>query len=424
LDLPPKVSLLQALRHRRMVAILLLGAASGLPFNLTLSTLQAWLAESKVDIRTIGFFGLAGLPYTVKFLWAPLLDRYLPPLLGRRRGWIVIFQAALALAIGVMSLSEPARMPAALGAIAFIVVFLSASQDIVINAYCVDVLPADERALASAVTGFGFRSAAMFAGTVTVFLAAYIGWHIAYGIVAVLMATTILGTLWAPEPLTPGLPPRTLAAAVVLPLRDLLQRPGATGFLLLALLYKVGDAFALSLYSAFMIRGVHISLQELSIAGKLNMTISSMVGTALGGWVYLRWGLYRSLLTFGIAQALTNLLYMALALAGNQLWLVIVATSVDNLAGGMGLAAFTAFLMAQCSIDFSATQYALLSAISALPRVVMQPIAGFVVDRIGWANFFVVTFLTAIPGLVLLVLLRTRIRDLDAREKANAVASR
>jgi PAT family beta-lactamase induction signal transducer AmpG len=190
------------------------------------------------------------------------------------------------------------------------------------------------------------------------------------------------------------------------------------------LLYKVGDAFALSLYSAFMIRGVHISLQELSIAGKLNMTISSMIGTALGGWVYLRWGLYRSMLTFGIAQALTNLLYMALALAGNKLWLVIVSTSVDNLAGGMGLAAFTAFLMAQCSVSFSATQYALLSAMSALPRVVMQPIAGFVVDRIGWANFFVVTFLTAMPGIVLLILLRTRIRDLDASEKANAAASR
>jgi PAT family beta-lactamase induction signal transducer AmpG len=424
LDVPPNVSLLQALRERRMVAILLLGAASGLPFNLTLSTLQAWLAESKVDIRTIGFFGLAGLPYILKFLWAPLLDRFLPPLLGRRRGWIVIFQAALALAIGAMSLSEPARMPAALGAIAFIVVFLSASQDIVIDAYRVDVIPADERALASAVTGFGFRSAAMLAGTVTVFLAAYIGWHVAYGIIAVLMATTIFGTLWAPEPATPGRPPRTLADAVVLPLMDLLARPGAWGFLLLVLLYKVGDAFALSLYSAFMIRGVHISLQELSIAGKLNMTISSMIGTALGGWVYLRWGLYRSMLTFGIAQALTNLLYMALALAGNKLWLVIVSTSVDNLAGGMGLAAFTAFLMAQCSVSFSATQYALLSAMSALPRVVMQPIAGFVVDRIGWANFFVVTFLTAMPGIVLLILLRTRIRDLDASEKANAAASR
>ncbi len=424
MDPPPKLSLLQALRHPRMVAILLLGAASGLPFNLTLSTLQAWLADSKVDIRTIGFFGLAGLPYTVKFLWAPLLDRFLPPLLGRRRGWIVIFQAALALAIGAMSLSEPARMPAALGAIAFVVVFLSASQDIVIDAYRVDVIPADERALASAVTGFGYRSAAMLAGTVTVFLAAYIGWHIAYGIVAVLMAMTIFGTLWAPEPLAPGRPPRTLAAAVIEPLRDLLQRPGALGFLLLVLLYKVGDAFALSLYSAFMIRGVHITLQQLSLAGKLNMTVSTMIGTALGGWVYMRWGMYRSLLIFGIAQALTNLLYMALALAGNKLWLVIVATSVDNLAGGMGQAAFVAFLMAQCSVNFSATQYALLSAIASLPRVLMQPVAGFVVARIGWANFFVVTFLTATPGLVLLILQRSRIRALEASERLSAAASR
>ena len=364
------------------------------------------------------------MPYVFKFLWAPLLDRYLPPLLGRRRGWIVIFQAALAIAIGVMSLSEPARMPWALGLIALIVVILSASQDIVIDAYRVDVVPPHERALASAVTGFGFRSAAMFAGTVIVGLAAYVGWHLAYGLVAVLMLLTIFATLGAPEPTTPGLPPRTLADSFVHPIRDLLSRRGAWGFLLLVLLYKVGDAFALSLYSAFMLEGVGISLKQLSVFGKFNMTVSTMVGTAIGGLTYMRWGLYRSLLTFGIAQALTNLLYMWLALAGKALWLVVLATSVDNLAGGMGQAAFVAFLMAQCSTSFGATQYALLSALSAIPRVSMGAIAGHVVDRLGWANFFVVTFVTAIPGIVVLILLRDRVRALDAREKASAASSR
>jgi PAT family beta-lactamase induction signal transducer AmpG len=164
-----------------------------------------------------------------------------------------------------------------------------------------------------------------------------------------------------------------------------------------------------------MVKGVGFTLHELSIGGKLNMTISTMIGTALGGWLYLRWGLFRSLLTFGVAQAATNLLYMWLALAGKKFWLMILATSVDNLAGGMGQAAFVAFLMIQCSASFSATQYALLSALAAVPRVVMGTVAGQVVAQIGWANFFVVTFATAMPGLALLVMLRARIGKLEAR---------
>ncbi len=419
----PQETLLQALKQRRMAAILLLGISSGLPFNLTLSTLQAWLADAGVDIKTIGSFGLVTLPYIFKFLWAPLLDRYMPPLLGRRRGWIVLFQLALALAIGVMSLSEPAKMPAALGLISLVVVFLSASQDIVIDAYRVDVIPPQERGLASAVTGFGYRSASMFAGTVIVFIAAIVGWHIAYGIVAVLMSLTIFATIWAPEPTAPGHPPLTLWKAVVEPLRHLIARPGAWGLLLLVPLYKIGDAFALSLYSAFMIKGVGFSLKELAIGGKLNMTISTMIGTALGGWIYLRWGLYRSLLVFGVLQAATLLLFMWLALAGKHVWLLVFATTVDTLAGGMGQAAAVAFLMTLCETSYSAFQYALLSALAAVPRVTMGWVAGQVVATIGWANFFLVTFLTCIPGLVLLVRLRGRVTELEAREKASAAAA-
>jgi PAT family beta-lactamase induction signal transducer AmpG len=401
-----------------MTAILLLGFASGLPLNLTGSTLQLWLADSGVDIKTIGLFSLVGFPYVFKFLWAPLLDRYVPPLLGRRRGWIVIFQTSLTLSIAAMSLSSPLRLPYALASIALLVAFLSASQDIVIDAYRVDVIPPDERALAAAATGFGYRTAAMFAGAAIVIVASYVGWRIAYGLVALVMAMTLFATLTSPEPLTPGRAPRTLAIAVIEPFRDLLGQRGALGLIALVLLYKVGDAFALSLYSAFMRTGVGFSLDQISIAGKVNMTVSTMIGTAIGGWIYLRWGMFRSLLTFGIAQALTNLLYMWLALAGKKLWLMILATSVDNLAGGMGQAAFVAFLMAQCSSNFSATQYALLSALASIPRVVMGAIAGHVVEALGWANFFVVTFATAVPGLLLLIGLRRRIRELDARGQA------
>jgi PAT family beta-lactamase induction signal transducer AmpG len=411
----PKPGLRQALGNKRMTAILLLGFASGLPLNLTGSTLQAWLAYAQVDIKTIGIFSLVGLPYVLKFLWAPLLDRYLPPLLGRRRGWILIYQVALTAGIAVMGASSPTQAPYALGLIAVVVAFLSASQDIVIDAYRVDVIQPNERALAAAATTFGYRTAAMFAGAVIVIMAAHIGWRNAYFLVASLMAVTVFATLSSPEPQTPGRPPRTLADAVLHPLQDLLRRPAALGFVSLILLYKIGDAFALSLYSAFMIKGVGFSLTELGLAGKLNMTVSTMIGLALGGWLYMRWGLFRSLLTFGIGQACTNLLYMWLALAGKKLWLMILATSIDNMVGGMGQAAFVAFVMAQCSVDFSATQYALLSALASVPRVVMGAVAGQVVSQVGWANFFVITFLSATPGLVLLIALRKRIVELEAR---------
>ncbi len=418
----PKPTLRQALGDKRIMAVLLMSFASGLPFNLSGSgfAFQAWLASENVNLKAIGFYSLVGLPYIFKFLWAPLLDRYLPPLLGRRRGWIVVFQACLAVAIGVMGFSSPTEDPYILASIALLVVFLSSSQDIVINAYTVDVIPASERGLAAAVTTFGFRTGSVLASTVLVLIAAVSSWHLAFLVIAVFMAATMLSTIWAPEPLTPGQPPRTLASSFWNPLKDLISQNGAWGFLLLVLLYKAGDAFALSLYSAFMIKGVGFSLAELSIAGKANMTISTITGVTLGGWIFMRWGMFRSLLVFGIGQSLTNLLYTVLALSGKKLWLMALATTVDTGVGGMGQAAYVGFLMSLCSSNFSATQYALLSAMASIPRNVTGAIAGTLVSAIGWPKFFVVTCLTAVPGLVLLVILRKPMQELAARDSADA----
>jgi MFS transporter, PAT family, beta-lactamase induction signal transducer AmpG len=414
-----KPTLLQALGDKRMAAVLFMSFASGLPFNLTGFTLQAWLASEGLDIKTIGIFTLVGLPYVFKFLWAPLLDRYLPPILGRRRGWILIFQACLAVAIGIMGLSSPTQAPSLLGAAALLVVFLSASQDIVIDAYRVDTIPASERALAAAAAAFGYRTAAMLAGAVLVVIAAHSSWRIAFFLVACIMAVTMLSTLWAPEPTARARPPQSLADAVWHPLVDLLSQKGAWGFIILVLLYKAGDAFALSLYSTFMIKGVGFSLDELSIFGKVNMTVSTIIGVGFGGWIYLRWGMFRSLLVFGIGQALTNLLYMWLALAGRKVWLLALATTLDTMIGGMGQAAFVAFLVSLCSSSFSGTQYALLSALAVVPRVTTGAIAAQVVSAIGWANFFIVTCLTAVPGLILLVILRVPLNALEARDAAD-----
>jgi PAT family beta-lactamase induction signal transducer AmpG len=411
-------TLVQALGDKRLIAVLLLSFASGLPYNLTGFTVQAWLASEGLDIRTIGVFTLVGLPYLFKFLWAPLLDRYLPPVLGRRRGWILIYQVCLCVAIAVMGFCSPTKDLYLLGVAAVLVAILSASQDIVVDAYRVDTIPVSERGLAAAVQSFGYRTAAMLAGAVLVLIAAHLGWRFAFLLVACLMAATTLGTVWAPEPDVPGQPPRTLADAVWLPLRALFSQRGAWGFVALVLLYKVGDAFALSLYSAFMIKGVGFSLDELSIAGKVNMTVSSMIGVAIGGWAYMRWGTFKSLLIFGIGQSLTNLLYVWLALAGKKVWLLVLATSLDTGIGGMGLAAFVAFLVSLCSANFSAFQYALLSALASVPSRVMGYVAGIVVSHIGWANFFVVTCLTALPGLILLVILRVPLNELASRETA------
>ena len=415
----PKPTLIQALGDKRILAVLLMSFASGLPFNLTGFTLQAWLASEGLNIKTIGIFSLVGLPYVFKFLWAPLLDRYLPPLLGRRRGWIVIFQTCLAVSIGVMGFSSPTNEPYTLAAIALLVAFLSASQDIVIDAYRVDTIPASERGLAAAAAAFGYRSAAMLAGAVLVIIAAHLGWHVAFLVIACLMAATMLSTWWAPEPHDPGRPPKTLADAVWHPLRDLISQKGAWGFLLLVLLYKAGDAFALSLYSAFMIKGVGFSLQELGIYGKINMTVSTIIGVTIGGAIYLRWGMFRSLLVFGIGQALTNLLYTSLAIVGKKVWLLALVTTLDTGVGGMGQAAFVAFLVSLCSSSFSATQYALLSALAVIPRATTGAIAGAVVSAIGWTNFFIVTCLTAVPGLILLVILRGPLNELAARDTAD-----
>jgi PAT family beta-lactamase induction signal transducer AmpG len=414
-----KPTLLQALGDKRMVAVLLMSFASGLPYNLTGFTVQAWLASSGLDIKTIGIFSLVGLPYIFKFLWAPLLDRYLPPILGRRRGWILIYQVCLAIMIAAMGFCSPTKALYVLGALAVLVACLSASQDIVIDAYRVDTIPISERGLAAATQSFGYRTGATLAGAVLVIIAAHLGWRFAFLMVACLMAATTLGTAWAPEPEVPGHPPRTLADAVWHPLRALFSQKGAWGFVLLVLLYKVGDAFALSLYSAFMIKGVGFSLDELSIAGKLNMTVSSMIGVAIGGWAYMRWGIFKSMLIFGIGQSLTNLLYVWLALAGKKIWLLVLATALDTGIGGMGLAAFVAFLVSLCSSNYSATQYALLSALASIPSRVMGYVAGIVVSKIGWPNFFVVTFLTAMPGLILLLILRGPLSELATRDVAD-----
>jgi PAT family beta-lactamase induction signal transducer AmpG len=409
---------LKVFTNRRVAAVLLLGFSSGLPLALTAGTLQAWLAVENVDITTIGFFTLAGQPYIYKFLWAPFMDRFAPPIFGRRRGWILIAQIALLAAIAFMGTLSPRETPWLLGGTALLVAFLSASQDVVIDAYRTDVLREPERGAGAAISVMGYRIAMLVSGGLALVLADQVlGWSGMYLLMAVLMVIGMVATWFAPEPEDAGRAPGTLGAAFVEPLREFLTRNGAWLLLLLIVLYKLGDAFAGTLTTAFLIRGVGFSATDVGTINKALGLAATITGALVGGAWMAGLGLYRALMSFGVLQAVTNLGFMALAMAGKSYSLMVAAVAAENLCGGMGTAAFVALLMSLCNHRFSATQYALLSALAAVGRVYVGPASGYLVVAIGWAPFFFFTFLIALPGLWLLWLLRARLEP-DAQAVA------
>ena len=404
-----------AFRSRKIGLLLLLGFASGLPLALTAGTLQAWLAAENVDIVAIGWFALVGQPYTYKFLWAPLMDRYVPPFLGRRRGWLLVTQLLLAAAIAFMGTLTPVDSVWLLGATALTVAFLSASQDIVFDALRADWLERDERGAGAAVSVLGYRIAMLVSGAGVLILAdQWLGWHAAYWLMAALMGVGMAATWLVVEPEPKGEVPKTLDVAVVQPFAEFFTREGAVALLLFVVLYKLGDAFAGNLTTTFLLRGPGFSLTEVGAINKGFGLAATIFGALAGGALMAKMRLYRALLVFGILQAITNLGFMLLSASGKSYALMVTVIGLENLCGGMGTAAYVALLMALCDRRFSATQYALLSALSAVGRVYVGPVAGYLVDGLGWQSFFFFSFLIALPGLALLVWMRGRIEQIDA----------
>ena len=412
-------------RDRNLAVVLLLGFSSGLPLALTSGTLQAWMTVEGVDLSTIGIFTLVGIPYTWKFLWAPAMDRFVPPFLGRRRGWLLVTQVALMAGIGCMALLSPRTDLAMLAFVAVFVAFASASQDIVFDAYRTDVVTREQRGIAGALTVVGYRTAMLVSGALALVLVAGsawiagIGWRNTYLLMAGLMSIGIMATLWGRNPQDAAPHPQSLREAFVEPLREFFSRHGALGFLALLILYKLGDAFAGSLTTAFLLRGMGFSLEDVGYVNKGMGLAATIVGALFGGALMVRLGLYRSLMAFGILQAVSNLTFMWLALAGKSYPVMVLAIGFENLSGGMGTAAFVALLMALCDHRFTATQYALLSALASFGRVYVGPAAGYATDPkylgLGWAAFFFLTFAIALPGLALLAWKRADIEALDRR---------
>ncbi len=503
-------------RSWRLAFILFLGFASGLPLALTGQAMQAWLTIEKIDLTTIGFFSLVGLPYTFKFLWAPLMDRFEPPFLGRRRGWLVLTQLAIAAVLVILSTISPSQNTETFALIAALVAFLSASQDIVIDAYRTDILGVSERGAGASLGVLGYRLAMLLSGGITFVWADANGnnwsWSKIYIIMASLMAAAaVISLLFLPSVAKNNVAPKTnakndligflaLIVAVVIgyqlttkvaspeieklfdltiannkkwaelisffvglgitlplawfasqkakfetlntSLKNYFSMQGAVKILILIILYKLGDAFAGSLLTPFLIKSIGFTTAEIGVVNKVIGMWLTIGGAILGGAIMIRWGLFRSLFIFGVLQMISNLGFWLLAVSGKGAWgsfslpafdFVIVslkeATQVDwlllfsigseNITGGMGTAAFVAFLMALCNQKFSATQYALLSSLSVIGRVFVGPVAGVLTDTIGWNQFFIFSTIAAIPGLAMLYKMKAQIIKLETPDLSN-----
>jgi PAT family beta-lactamase induction signal transducer AmpG len=354
-----------------------------------------------VDLGAIGLFTLVGLPYTLKFLWSPLFDRYVPPFLGRRRGWMLVGQIAVAAAIAVLGLSSPAANLPVVVLLALGVTFTSASQDIVLDAYRRESLEDAELGFGTSIFVSGYRLAMLTSGALALALADRIPWRAVYFLMAAFMAVGVLTTILCREPDIEAPPPRTLRDAVVEPFLDFFRRRGAWLVLAFIVLYKVGDQMASAMTTPFVL-DLGFTKTELAAVVKLFGLVSMIVGGLVGGVVMLKIGIRRSLWAFGILQAVSVLAFAALAQAGRIYGILAGAVSLENFSFGMGASAYAAYMASQTNKRFTATQFALLSSLTGIPRVLAAAPTGFLAKAFGWTGFFAFCAAAAIPGLVLL----------------------
>lgn len=405
--------------RRRVLVVLLLGFSSGLPLLLSFSTLSTWMREVGVDLTSIGLFSLVGLPYTLKFAWAPVMDRLpLPPLtgwLGRRRGWMVATQLALAATLVALGTTDPIGSPLPMALFGVLVAFFSASQDIVVDAYRIETLEETEQGAGAAAYVLGYRVGILAAGAGALLLADSAGWFLAYLAMAALMLVGLVTALASPEPAAPPVAApaggtaaeraaRWLRGAVYEPFAEFLQRPWALLILLFILLYKLGDAFLGAMTNPFYI-DVGFTKTEIAEVTKVFGLVALLAGLVAGGVMVRRLGLMWSLLICGVLQAASNLVFAVQATVGAEVWMLTVTIGVENATGGMGTAAFIAYLSRLTNVAFTATQYALLSSFMAFGRTVLSSPSGWAAEQLGWVQFFVASTAIAIPGLLLLLVL-------------------
>jgi PAT family beta-lactamase induction signal transducer AmpG len=424
---------LQALsvyKDRRILTILFLGFSSGLPLLLTLSTLSLWMREIGVDLTTIGIFALVGLPYALKFLWSPLIDGFDTPflgrLLGRRRGWAILIQLALMGAIVLLGMSDPLNKPFLTALVALAVAFLSASQDIVIDAYRIEILEGREQGPGAAAIQVGYRIGMLVSGAGALILADHVSWFTVYAVMAGFVVVGMITILLNPEPrLREGRRTATrLAEAtigwskaiarwlkeyVVTPFKDFMVRPDWLIILAFIVLYKFGDAFAGVMANPFYV-DIGFSKTEIGTISKGFGLAMTLTGVFLGGLVVVRYGLLKGLLICGALQMFSNLMFSVQATVGDSVPMLMATIAIENLSGGMGSTAFVAYISSLCSFGLAATQYALFSSLAAVGRTVLSSGSGWVADHMDWVTFFVISTIAALPGLVILLWLLRKTR--------------
>lgn len=387
---------------RRMLSMLLVGYASGLPLLLIGSTLQAWMTDEGVNLTAVGMVSLLGLPYVFKFLWAPLLDRYTMPFLTRRKGWMVLFQTMLVICIAGLAFSNPKENLEAVSAWAFLISFFSASQDVVVDAYRREILPDEELGLGSSLYVTGYRLAMLVSGALALIIAQNTPWKETYLILAAFMAPAILFTIVA-SPESKHIPiPSNLKAAVFGPLTEFFSRKGAWIMLLFILLYKVGDSMASNMTTPFIL-DIGYQKADIGYVAKTFGMLATIVGGIFGGTLMLRMNMKVSLIFFGILQAVSTLGFSILAHLPVSFTNLATVIAFENLASGMGTAAYAAYMASITNKQFTATQYALLSALMGVPRVILSSPTGLMAKSMGWEMFFVFCTLVAVPGMLLLI---------------------
>ena len=429
--MPPFLASLAVYADRRIVAIFFLGFSSGLPLALTSGTLAIWLSRSGVDKTTIGLLAAVTLPYTFKFAWAPLIDSLrLPPLttlLGRRRGWTIATQLALMATILAMASTDPIVTPGLMAVFALLVSFCSASQDVVIDSYRIELLEERKLGAGAVAVVYGYRVGMLASGAGALYLAEGMDWGLVYVVMAALVTVGVVTILASPEPrlaeaemaahrdrVAVALADRVASrgrhaalvawfyGAVIAPFAEFAKRPRWLIILIFIVFYKLGDSMAGAMTGPFMVE-LGFSNAEIANVGKIYGFGATLLGLFVGGWLISARGILTSLWICGFLQMLSNLVFAIQAEVGHDTAMLAVTVGLENLAGGMGTAAFVAYLSSLCNIAYTATQYALLSSLMAAGRTALSTPAGWFADMMEWTPFFVLTTACAIPGLLLLL---------------------
>ena len=394
----------EAILNRRMLICVFTGFTSGLPLYVLIQLIPGWLRVEGVGLAEIGFFALIGFPYTWKFLWSPFMDRFTLPFLGHRRGWMLVAQLALFLSIGAMGFIKPDLSIWSVAYLAAAIAFFSASQDIVLDAYRRELLPDVELGIGNSIHVQAYRLSGLVPGSLALILADHLPWHTVFMVVALFMGVGLILTLVIQEAIADPSPPKTMREAIIEPFKEFIQRKGpraAALMLAFLFLYKLGDNMATALQTPFYI-DVGFSLTQIGSIAKVASLFSAIIGGLVGGVIMIRLGINRALWIFGVIQVVSILGFALLSVVGANPWMLGAAVSLEYLGVGLGTAAFTAFIAKNTNPVFAATQFALFTALTSVPRTLANAVTGVIVEQTGWTTFFFLCTALAIPGMLLL----------------------